>query len=94
MRVVTVVESLVVLNFTVSCTIDGMACSLKRVGRPRIISCFDLCLTIDNSIVRVTLSFPLWLSSVNERFMVPIFHSFCPVKPMNGDQVGGFRLLF
>ena len=93
-RAVTVVEPLVVLNFTVPCIVDGVTCIQKRACLHRIKSSSDLCLTTDNSIILVTLSCPSWLSSVNDRFMVPIGHSLCPVKPTSGAHVGGLRLLF
>ncbi|CAI9279478.1 unnamed protein product [Lactuca saligna] len=91
---VTVAKPSFVLNFTIPCIVDDMACSRKRAGRPRIISSSDLCLTTKNSIILVTLSFPSWLSNVNGRFMVLSGHSLCPVKPTSGARVGGLRLLF
>ena len=92
-RVVTVAKQSVILNFIVPCIVDGMACSRKKAGRPKIISSSDLCLTTENSIILVTLSFPSWLSNVNGRFMVLSGHSLCSMKPTSGARVGGLRLL-
>lgn len=93
-KVVTVAEPFVMLYMTVPCIFDGIACSQKRAGRPRIKSSSDLCLTTEYSIILVTLSSPPWQSSVNGRFMVLSGHNLCPMKQTSGARVGGIRLLF
>ena len=93
-RVVTFAELFVVINCIVLCIVDGMACSQKRANRPRIISSSEFCLTTENSITLVTLSFASWLSSVAGRLMVPSNHNLCPVKLTSGARVGGIRILF
>lgn len=93
-RVVIVAELLFILNSTIPCIVDGMDCSQKRAGRPRIISSSDLCLTTEYSIILVTLSSPPWQSSVNGRFMVLSGHNLRPMKQTSGARVGGIRLLF
>lgn len=59
-----VVESVRVLNLTVPWIVDSMAWNLKSVGRLSNILCPVGKQITENSIIRVMLSFPSWLTNV------------------------------
>ena len=91
LRVTIMVNPVLILNSIVSWIVDDMAWSWKTTGHPRSISSSTGRHTTENSISLVVVCFLSWLTKVSGRFMVPIGHNRCPVIPMSGPLVEGFR---